>query len=72
MKIYKKVVGKHIIVEETIHKGLYNVFSKNESFPLGNLEYYNPWKCYVWQSFENSMMSKSCLIEAFNIVENWS
>ena len=60
--------GKHIIVK-FISKGIYQINSIDENFCLGNIEWYYPWKEYIWKQSDEAIMSESCLKEAFKIVK---
>lgn len=50
--------------------GTYEIYNVKDEF-LGVISYYRKWKCLVWKQEENIIMSKSCLDEAFQLVENY-
>jgi hypothetical protein len=37
---------------------------------LGYIDYYIPWKCYVWNSYTDTIMSLSCLLELTEYMKN--
>lgn len=55
------IPSKHLVFNPEPSTGLVIVFSKSTSSRLGAIEWYRPWRQYVFSPEENTIYSSDCL-----------
>jgi len=60
-------MSKYLVFESTSHGKVY-IFNKRHKTFLGFIEYYHPWKQYIFQSAMDCVFSFECLQDILNKV----
>jgi len=57
------------VLEEKPKTKKIGVINRNGKYLLGTIEWYGPWRQYVFQSKETIVWNKDCLQDVINIIE---
>ena len=48
---------------------IYNVYSKEGDFMLGQIRWYGPWRCYALMPEKQTVFEKTCLKDILSFIE---
>ena len=57
---------RHLVFDKQEQGGF--IVRNAEGEVLGEIWYYNDWKCYVWQQYDDVVMSWDCLVEIVDFI----
>lgn len=60
-------LGKYVAARQ-VADGVWQVVNKRHGDLLGGVEYYAPWRCYVFQPSDDAAFSADCLQDIANFL----